>query len=387
MILSLTWHRRIFARATWGMAISALPGKALIIGAAAILVSSGATKADDRALIQACTESAQGFIHSLDEEQKALAVWAFSGDKRRKWTYYPNVPQLDVREEGLLISAMSEHQRIAAHRLIECGLSSQGYQKAAGIMRLDDILGQTDLYRPRNPDDAAPVGSGNYWLAIFGNPGNTDPWGWQLEGHHLGLNFTVVDGSIAFAPAFMGADPAEVPDGPYAGWRLLGGEVDKALALVNSLSDEQHERAILSGEIPERLITGPGRPNSLATYSGIRAAEFTELQLRLLWELIDEYIANSGEPIAADHREKVLNDGPESIWFSWMGPTEPNSGIYYRVHTPSLLIEFVTARNRQSEQREPNPNHVHSMFRYPGNDFGEDLLRHHYETSPEHQDE
>ena len=104
-------------------------------------------------LADTCADVAATFLQGLSESQKAQANWPFAGKQRRKWTYYPNVPQLDVRTEGLSIKAMSSAQRVSAHRLIDCGLSNQGYQKAAGIMRLDDILGQTDLYRPKRPED------------------------------------------------------------------------------------------------------------------------------------------------------------------------------------------------------------------------------------------
>jgi hypothetical protein len=201
------------------------------------------------------------------------------------------------------------------------------------------------------------------------------------------LNFAAIDDEIVFAPAFMGADPARVPDGRYAGWRILGDEVDFALALVNSLDDKQRSQAVLAGEIPERLFTAPGREESLKEFSGIRAAALAPAQLALLSRLVNTYVENAAEPIAASHQQKIREHMPADTWFAWMGPTEADAGIYYRVHSPAVLIEFVTARNRQSEAREPNPNHVHSIFVYPGNNYGDDLLRRHYENSPDHKHE
>jgi hypothetical protein len=338
-------------------------------------------------LPEQCSQAASAFLAALTEQQRTQASWPFAGKQRRKWTYFPNVPELDIRSEGLPIKAMTSAQRLAAHALIECGLSSQGYQKASGIMRLDDILGQTDLYRPQRPQDESPVGTEKYWLAVFGEPSATTPWGWQLEGHHLALNFTVVNKEIVFAPAFMGADPARVPDGRFAGWRLLGDEMDAALELVNSLNPAQRKSAILSASIPERLLTGPGREDSLREFSGVLAGELDAEQQALLIELIEVYVKNSATPIATEHMQQIRKDFPHSTWFAWMGPTQSDQGIYYRVHSPSLLIEFVTARNRESAEREPNPNHVHSIFAYPGNNYGDDLLRRHYETSPDHRHE
>ena len=354
---------------------------------------STAQASDSPSLAQQCSDRAQLFLTALDDDQHAKANWPFAGKQRRKWTYYPNVPELDVRTEGLAIKDMSSDQRVHAHALIECGLSSQGYQKAAGIMRLDDILAQTDLYRPKNygltswlfgAGDEAPVDAEKYWLAIFGNPAGTQPWGWQLEGHHLALNFTVAGDGIVFAPAFMGADPARVLDGRYAGWRVMGDEVDQALTLVNSLSIEQRGQAILAREIPERLFTSPGREDALQEFAGLATSDMSDQQLVQLRRLLDVYVRNAAEPIADKHLLAIEADLAESTWFAWMGPTASQAGIYYRIHSPSVLIEFVTARNRQSKAREPNPNHVHSIFVYPGNNYGDDLLAKHYATSPDH---
>ena len=44
---------------------------------------------------------------------------------------------------------------------------------------------------------------------------------------------------------------------------------------------------------------------------------------------------------------------------------------YYRVHGPTVLIEYDDAQN--------NANHSHTVWRDLENDFGGDLLRRHYE--------
>ncbi|MDP6694957.1 MAG: DUF3500 domain-containing protein [Gammaproteobacteria bacterium] len=330
-----------------------------------------------------CAARAQVFLQSLDGEQQKLAGQAFDEAKRRLWSYAPNVPQLTQRLEGVALKDMSEQQRLAAHGLLACGLSSQGYQKSTSIMWLDDILAQTDLYRPMKD---LPIGSPFYWLAVFGDPDDDEPWGWQYEGHHLVLNFTVVDNEVIFAPAFMGADPAQVPDGERAGWRILGAEMDKGLTLVRSLSEEQHKHAVIADEIPERIITGQGKGDALKDYAGLPVSDLDAEQLLLFWSLVDEYAGNAADPVAREHLDAIRADGTEDIYFAWMGGTSASSGKYYRIHSPSLIIEFVTARDRQAPGRPPNPNHVHTVFRYPGNDFGTGLLRRHYETSPHHQE-
>lgn len=339
------------------------------------------------ALVSHCASAATTFLESLASEQQELAGQAFDEAKRRIWSYGPNVLPFTLRAEGVALKDMTAAQRIAAHRLLECGLSSQGYEKTNAIMALDNILAQTDLYRSDDPDNQPPFGSAHYWLAVFGKPGGKSPWGWQYEGHHLTLNFTVVDNEIYYAPTFMGADPAEVPDGERAGWRILGSEVDKGLLLINSMTAAQRKQAILAAEIPANAATGrPGKGDALKEYEGLPISQLTAEQALLFWSLVDEYIGNGNDTVARAHYAAILEDDANQLYFAWMGPTTPNSGIYYRIHGPSLLIEFVTARNRQSRELEPNPNHVHTIFRYPGNDFGSDALERHYATSPHHQE-
>jgi hypothetical protein len=338
-------------------------------------------------LVNHCASRATAFLESLGSDQRALAGQPFDEAKRRIWSYGPNVLPFTLRAEGVALKDMSAAQRITAHRLLECGLSSQGYQKTTAIMALDNILAQTDLYRSDDPDNQPPFGSSHYWLAVFGEPGGTEPWGWQYEGHHLTLNFTVVDNEILYAPTFMGADPAEVQDGDRAGWRILGSEVDKGLLLINSMTAKQRDQAILADEIPPNASTGrPGKGDALTDYEGLPVAQLDADQLLLFWSLVEEYVGNSNDVIARAHYAAIQADGAQNLYFAWMGPTTAGSGIYYRIHGPSLLVEFVTARNRQSSTLEPNPNHVHTIFRYPGKDFGDDPLQRHYANSPHHQD-
>ena len=326
-----------------------------------------------------CARFATAFLESLDDAQSERAAHVFAIPERRAWAY---VTGSKTRKQGLAMGDMTDQQRVFAHRLIRCGLSSQGYQKVAGIMRMDDLVRE---------NIATIITSGNieigkefYWLAIFGDPGTAEPWGWQLEGHHLGLNFTVADGALSVTPAFLGADPAEVPNGPLAGWRLLGGEEERAYALIASLDESQRRQAILGDEIPRGLFTSAGRGDALKSFSGLSVAAMSGPQRQLLWLLIDEYVRNA-EPSVADRIiGGVLQDGTDRLYFAWMGSTEYGGVMYYRIHGPSILIEFDHASTVLNPKAGPNSNHIHTIMRVPGGDFGEDLLQQHYLNSPAH---
>ena len=60
--------------------------------------------------------------------------------------------------------------------------------------------------------------------------------------------------------------------------------------------------------------------------------------------------------------------------FAWAGGTNPGEGNYYRVQGPTFLLEFDNTQN--------NAKHIHTVWRDFQGDFGEDLLRRHYEQVP-----
>jgi len=327
-----------------------------------------------------CASAAGAFLDALDDGQRQSAAHPFAIPERRTWAY---VTGSKTRKQGLATGDMTDEQRVFAHRLIRCGLSTQGYQKSAGIMRMDDLVREN--IATIITSGKIEIGKAFYWLAVFGDPGAGEPWGWQLEGHHLALNFTSIDGSISVTPAFMGADPAEVQSGPLAGWRLLGGEEDRAYALIAGLTEEQRSRAVIGDEIPPGLFTAAGRGDALKKFEGLSAASMSGPQRQLLWLLIDEYVQNAEPAIADGIIGGILQDGWERLYFAWMGSTEKDGVMYYRIHGPSILIEFDHASTVLNPRLGPNSNHIHTIMRIPGEDFGDDLLQRHYLNSPAHQ--
>ena len=101
------------------------------------------------------TEAANTFISSLDAEQKKNAVFPLDDAGRTTWS---NLPIIMVRPGGLLVSDMNAEQRTAVHKLLRASMSSQGYAKFAGIMRLEDQAHLDALERLKNNSDAPPIG-------------------------------------------------------------------------------------------------------------------------------------------------------------------------------------------------------------------------------------
>ncbi len=263
---------------------------------------------------------------------------------------------------------MSAEQSYLVHILLNESLSQAGYSKTAGIMYLESILrhmeveqGSAGANENRDPT--------RYFVAIFGNPQLNETWGWSFEGHHISLNFTVVDGKLAASsPAFLGANPHRVPSGPAKDLRVLNSEEDRARQLMESLSKEQMSKAVIGSEVPEDIFSGASPRVSPESPQGIKATELTSDQVELLHRLIDAYIENVADDAALERRTQVDTAGGD-IYFAWIGSVKAGEAHYYRVQAPSFLIEY--------DNTQDSANHSHTVWRDYSGDFGRDLIGEH----------
>ena len=332
---------------------------------------------------QRMAEAARNFLAALSPQQRTAAEFPFDADAER--TRWSNLPASMVERSGARLGDLSDEQRRKLHELLRASTSSQGYQKIAGVIRLDEVLHEEASAAVASGERRLPERlleswtSANYWVAFFGRPGDS-AWGWLINGHHMAASFTVVDDRIAFTPLFLGAEPHEIEHGLEAGWRVLANEGDRGWRLLQALDDAQRAVAVLGDDIPGDVLTGPGRKGSLSEFSGISASALTEAQRGLLWELVEEFAANADHGAADAQLARIGADGLDSLHFAWIGPTDDRSArYYYRVHGPSVLIEYIV-----EEGVGGNPaNHVHSIIRDLGNDYGEDWLGKHYEEHHE----
>lgn len=325
-------------------------------------------------------EAAQAFLAVLPEQQRAAAQFPFEADSVR--THWSNLPAMFVARSGARLGDLNDLQRRRLHDLLRASTSSQGYQKIAGVVHLDELLyneasAAVAAGTRRLPDGLVESWtSANYWISFFGRPGADANWGWQLSGHHLAGNFTVVGDRLAFTPLFLGAEPNEIMEGLEAGWRVLAHESERGFELLQALEAGQRARAVVNAEVPRDVLEGPGRKGSLETFAGIPASALTDAQRVLLWALVEEYVANADHDAAGAQLARIQADGLDRLHFAWMGPTDDaTKPYYYRVHGPSILIEYVVEQGVGTEAA----NHVHSIVRDPSNDYGGDWLGKHYE--------
>jgi hypothetical protein len=310
---------------------------------------------------------------------------------RRYWTYLP-----ELERPGLPLREMPDALRKLAHELITASVSMEGYAKVVSVMAMEHV--RRALMLASAPERAHLFDPERYCFRIFGDPGGTGdgqpaPWGWQLAGHHVSLNFTVADGYVSGTPCMFGSVPAS-----YGTLSPLEHEETEGFAFVNGLSAEQRSRAVIwhrtppdfatrivprIGEVelpdhvfppePDYRISDEDREALAYVRSGprgISGADLTAEQLYALVDLVARFAGRLPAEVAEAEMQRVDAAGVENLWFAWAGGTERGARHYYRVQGPGLLIEH--------DNTQGGGNHVHSVWRVPGGDFGDDLLAAHY---------
>jgi hypothetical protein len=331
-------------------------------------------------------KSAATFLDSLQPLQKKMALLAFSDTARLKWN---NLPVGLRARSGISMGNLSDEQRKLVHRMLSASLSSQGYLKATSIMHLDNLLNiymDTLYQRKQMPDQQYQMmrdlqwSHRNFYIALFGNPHTDTDWGYKIEGHHLSLNFTFHDGQLSVTPMFVGTDPAEYPILEYAGWRVLSKEEDFGLQFIQALSPAQQQKATMSTEVPGDIITAAESGKRLIDYWGVKGADLTKAQQEILQAIVREFVCNLAYEKAQAEYDKILKAGIQNIYFGWIGAYEEKKPHYYVLNGPTFLIEF---DNNGGPRRVAN--HIHAIWREKGNEYGEDVLKKHYEAEHKKQ--
>ena len=307
------------------------------------------------------------FVSSLDQEQQKQLSFEFDDQLRKDWQFIP------TERKGLGLKQMKPHQRQLAMALTQSALSHRGFATTMKIMALEQVLHEME-------NGAAKRDPSKYHFFVFGAPAADKTWGWRIEGHHLSISFTVVEGkTVVTTPAFFGANPGTVPStlkgNMMAGVRALGEEEEAGRSLVKQLTVEQKKVAILEGRTPRDVINGPGRTVAEPiTPKGISAKQMTEPQQKLLRKLISTYLGKFRAELADADWKKINDAGFDEVHFAWAGKIQPGKPHYYRVQGPTFILEYDNVQNKA--------NHVHAVWRDFKNDFGEDLLKKHYQAVP-----
>lgn len=316
--------------------------------------------------------AARQFVESLSTEQKQNTIFPIDDEEWRKWC---NVDNGIYRRQGISIKEMTATQRNKADDLLRKSLSLKGLELAKNIMKTDQTLKEVN-----NGDSA--FDEELYYFTVMGNPSNTEPWGWQLDGHHLVINYFVLGDQIVMTPTFMGAEPVITKTGKYKGNTLFQDEQNLGLKFMQSLSLEQQKEVTISKEKNRNNIQAEAfSDNNTVDFEGLRVSKMSENQKEKLLSLINQYISNMKE----EHAKVKMTDIKKHLdktYFAWIGKTDENAVFYYRIHSPVILIEFdhQAPVGVRGNGRQPTRNHIHTIVRTPnGNDYGKDYLRQHLE--------
>ncbi|WP_214106170.1 DUF3500 domain-containing protein [Acrocarpospora catenulata] len=337
--------------------------------------------ADSGANHKAAVDAAQAFLASLSDSERMCTQMPLDSDEWRTWTNaFVMWPAKGVRLERI-----SQAKRDLVLDLMRESLSEEGYESARNCMRLNAALGELiGLYTDTLTEFA-------YNFLVFGEPSTTEPWGWQIMGHHVDINCVFVGSQLVLAPVFLGAEPNFSLDGAYAGTRALDLETDKGLAFRRSLTESQEDafllsRTVLAEDLPAELagpfngrhVGGAGRDNQVQPYEGIKGSELSADQQGLLLDLVDVYLSRL-PGVHAKAKRRQVEDHLDETRFCWRGGHDDVAAFYYRVHSPVLWVEYDNHPGIFLDNEEPERFHIHTIVREPnGNDYGKDLLAQHY---------
>lgn len=318
--------------------------------------------------------AAETFLEGLSGAQRTKTTFPVDDDEWRKW-----MNQHFYVRQGVSFEEMTGTQRDAAFNLLRSSLSAKGLQLTRDIMRLNHTLGEL------NGDNFEEYGEWLYHVTVMGTPSATEPWGWQLDGHHLIVNYFVLGDQVVMTPLFVGSEPVTARSGKYKGTTILQEEQAAGLAMIEALDEAQKRTAIVEvSKTGNNNLTEAFKDNVTLDYAGIRASDLSGAQRSQLEGLIRLFVDNMKEGHARVKMAEVRRHLDETH-FAWIGGTAPDAIFYFRIHSPVILIEFdhqrpANLRHLAKDPQQPTREHIHVVVRTPnGNDYGKDLLRQHYQ--------
>ena len=319
-------------------------------------------------------DAAKAFLAGVSDEQRDRTTFDVDDIEWRSWDnrhFY--------KRKGIGFDEMDAEQRSLAFGLLQASLSAKGLKLSKDIMKLNgtlaELAGNFDEY-----------GEWLYWITIMGDPSESKPWGWQIDGHHLIINYFVLGDQVVMSPVFIGSEPVHATSGKFKGTIVMQEQQNAGISFMRSLSDKQQSEATLSKiKNQNNALAQAYKDNINLDYAGLRVKQLSPSQKKSLLRVIETFVGTMSEGHANVKMEEV-KEHLDDTYFAWVGDTELDSVFYYRVHSPVLLIEFDHERRvAPFRSGEPSRDHIHAVLRTPnGNDYGKDLLRQHINQHHSH---
>ena len=317
-------------------------------------------------------EAADRFLATLSTADLSRVHFAINDPEWRDWS---NVDVGIFPRRGISLEEMNEAQKDSAWELLAVALSAEGLEQTQNIMKTEQTLFEIN-------GEPIRYGTEKYYFTMMGIPSSDSPWGFQLDGHHLVINYFVLGDQVVMTPAFWGGEPVYADSGMYEGNHILQNEQDAGLQLMQSLDAAQKRAATVDPEkVRNNQVAAANQDNLILDYEGIKGADLTSQQKLNLLNVIRSFVGalrNSHAEVTMDEIGQHIDD----TYFSWIGESADDSVFYYRIHSPVILIEFdhqgpVGTLNK-NPAGVPSRDHIHTVVRTPnGNDYGKDLLAQH----------
>jgi hypothetical protein len=326
--------------------------------------------------------AAKAFLAGLTDSQKSTTQFTVHSTEWRLWS---NLDPGGFKRQGVSLADLTDTQNALGAALLKAALSADGLETTEKIRRINnaagELLGKTDDFN----DELF------YWT-VMGTPSATEPWGFQFDGHHLVVNYFVLGGQVVMSPCFWGSEPTSMEiDGETVS--VCQEEVEAGLAFIQSLTEAQQATAVISAtKADEDMKAGAFADNAVEAYAGIRAAALTAAQKRKLLAVAEAFVDRAKADVAKV-RMAEIRAHLDDTYAAWIGGTGDDDPFYLRVHSPVVWIEVdcqaagpLGGAYGKTRADGPTQKHVHSVIRTPnGNDYGRELLRQHYLTSPHHR--
>jgi len=317
-------------------------------------------------------EAAERFLATMSTADLSRVHFAISDPEWRDWS---NVDVGIFPRRGISLEEMNEEQKESAWKLLAVALSAEGLEQTQNIMKTEQTLFEIN-------GEPIRYGTEKYYITMMGIPSPDNPWGFQLDGHHLVINYFVLGDQVVMTPAFWGGEPVYADAGMYLGNHILQEEQNTGLRLMQSLDSGQRQRATIeASKVRNDQVAAANQDNLVLDYEGIKGSDLNSQQRLQLLNVIRSFVGALREPHAEVTMEEI-GQHIDDTYFAWVGESKDDSVFYYRVHSPVILIEFdhqgPVGTLHKNPAGVPTRDHIHTVVRTPnGNDYGKDLLAQH----------
>lgn len=324
--------------------------------------------------------AANAFLAGLTDTQKTATQFTVHSTEWRLWSNIDSYAR-----QGVSLADLTDAQKALGTALLKSALSAEGLETTEKIRRINQAAGEAIGNTTSFNEDA-------YYWTVMGTPSATEPWGFQFDGHHLVINYFVLGNQVVMSPCFWGSEPTVMEiDGETV--TVCHEEVAASLAFINSLTAAQQSVAIESAEKSnESMKAGAFSDNTVQAYTGIRGNALNAAQKQKLLGIVGAFTGRAKADVSKAHLAEVRKH-LDDTYVTWAGGTGDADAFYVRVHSPVVWVEVdcqapgpLAGAYGAKQGDGATQKHVHSIIRTPnGNDYGKELLRQHYLTSPHHR--